>query len=359
MRKESQTLGGDTLQHDYVLDNNPGATFRADLNNALLAEVSNNSGSSAPATTYAYQLWVDTSTTPKKLKIRDSANASWIIIGSVDDANFGLLSLAGGTLTGALLAAVLSTVATPDIAFSGDADTGIYRAGANLLGLVANATELLRVDGVLGYVKLLGTAGFLAPSGTTAQRPTGVNGMMRFNSDTSSFEGYAGTWKGLGGGGGGAGFKWNPISGTGPRADEENSEDVYFFQQGLAQELYASIKVPQSYSSGTQIKLYVSAYSTSSSNNFSMLAQSTLIRANNDSFASTTNQRTTTNAALTNTVASQLREVVLDITDSSGQINSVAVSAGDVIKVRLYRANGDTDTADVRVIANGTDVKFS
>ena len=46
--------------HDYVLDNATGANFRADLNLALAAIVSNNSNSSAPSTTYAYQWWADT-----------------------------------------------------------------------------------------------------------------------------------------------------------------------------------------------------------------------------------------------------------------------------------------------------------
>jgi len=62
--------------HDYVLANASGAAFRTDLNNALAAIVSNNSNSSAPATTYAYQIWVDTSA--NIIKIRNSANNAWI-----------------------------------------------------------------------------------------------------------------------------------------------------------------------------------------------------------------------------------------------------------------------------------------
>ena len=47
------------------------------------------------------------------------------------------------------------------------------------------------------------------PVGTTAQRPTGASGKLRYNSDTSSYEGYNstnGTWTSIGGGatGGGA-----------------------------------------------------------------------------------------------------------------------------------------------------------
>jgi hypothetical protein len=44
------------------------------------------------------------------------------------------------------------------------------------------------------------------PVGTTAQRPTGADGKIRFNSDTDKFEGYDGTdWGQLGGGATGGG----------------------------------------------------------------------------------------------------------------------------------------------------------
>ena len=62
--------------HDYVIDNSTGANVRADINNVLAAIVSNNSSSSAPSTTYAYQIWVDTSA--NIIKIRNSANNAWI-----------------------------------------------------------------------------------------------------------------------------------------------------------------------------------------------------------------------------------------------------------------------------------------
>ena len=43
------------------------------------------------------------------------------------------------------------------------------------------------------------------PAGTTVQRPTGANGMFRYNSTDNQFEGYAdGAWGAIAGGGGGA-----------------------------------------------------------------------------------------------------------------------------------------------------------
>ena len=45
-----------------------------------------------------------------------------------------------------------------------------------------------------------GTEGILFPSGNTGQRPTGINGIIRYNSEVGNFEGYSNsTWKPLGG----------------------------------------------------------------------------------------------------------------------------------------------------------------
>lgn len=63
-------------QHDMNLANAAGAAFRSDLNDALGALVSNSSGASAPATTFAYQWWADTTT--GILKQRNAANSAWI-----------------------------------------------------------------------------------------------------------------------------------------------------------------------------------------------------------------------------------------------------------------------------------------
>jgi hypothetical protein len=71
-------------QHDYVIANASGATVRADLNNALLAISSNNSGGSDPSTTYAFQFYYDTG--DNKLKFRNSANDAYITLGTFTHA---------------------------------------------------------------------------------------------------------------------------------------------------------------------------------------------------------------------------------------------------------------------------------
>ena len=85
-------------QHDYILDNQSGLSFRQDLNSALSAIVSINSGASAPSTTYAYQLWADT--TAGLLKQRNSGNSAWVTIGTLGSTNWGLATLASPSFTG-------------------------------------------------------------------------------------------------------------------------------------------------------------------------------------------------------------------------------------------------------------------
>lgn len=72
-------------QHDYIIDNQTSASLRADLNNALAAIVSQNSGATAPSTTYPNQFWYDT--TNDQLKQRNESNSLWITLGTVDQTN--------------------------------------------------------------------------------------------------------------------------------------------------------------------------------------------------------------------------------------------------------------------------------
>jgi hypothetical protein len=70
-------------QHDYNLADAAGASFRSDLNSALSAILSRNSGATAPSTTVAYMLWVDT--TAGVIKRRNAANSAWIIESTIDE----------------------------------------------------------------------------------------------------------------------------------------------------------------------------------------------------------------------------------------------------------------------------------
>ena len=113
--------------HDYVIANGTGAAVRSDLNNALAAIVSNNSGSSEPSTKYAYQWWADTTT--GQLKLRNSANNAWITIFELD----GTMLMEDGTL------------AAPGLAFASDLDTGFSRSAANKINFSTGGAERLEI----------------------------------------------------------------------------------------------------------------------------------------------------------------------------------------------------------------------
>ena len=150
--------------HDYSLADQSGASFRGDLNNALSAIASNNSSSTDPATTFAHQFYYDTGDTT--FKIRNAANSAYInvsAVGGAETANFGLALAASPSFTGTATFA--------------------------------------------GNILMSGTGTLDLPVGTTAQRPGSPNnGMIRYNSTLSRYEGYSGSaWGQLGGGATGGG----------------------------------------------------------------------------------------------------------------------------------------------------------
>lgn len=69
-------------QHDFNLANQNGALLRADMNNALLALASQNSGATAPTTTTSFMMWPDT--TANVLRQRNAGDTDWIVVGTLD-----------------------------------------------------------------------------------------------------------------------------------------------------------------------------------------------------------------------------------------------------------------------------------
>jgi hypothetical protein len=114
-------------QHDYSIANQSGASFRADLNNALSAIVSQNSGSSEPSTTYAYMPWADTTT--GLMKMRNGANSAWITLYQLD-GEWNSIALENGT------------AAAPSIYFrSSGTDTGFFSGGIDQVNISTGGTE--------------------------------------------------------------------------------------------------------------------------------------------------------------------------------------------------------------------------
>ena len=173
-------------QHDYVIANGTGAAVRSDLNAGFAAIVSQNSGATAPSTTYAYQSWADTSA--GVMKMRNGANNAWISLYQLDGewstiafengtaaapsiyfkdsgtdtgiyspgADQVAISTGGTSRLAVSTTAVSSTLAvdvplgavgTPSLTFTGDLNTGIYSPGADQVGISTGGTVRITVDG--------------------------------------------------------------------------------------------------------------------------------------------------------------------------------------------------------------------
>jgi len=124
-------------QADGTIQNDTGSNVRSDLNNNFAACFTNNSGSSAPSTTFAYMWWADTGN--GLLKLRNGSNNAWITVGSLSDANLALATSASPTFTGNVTVP-LGTVSLPGIRFTDDTDTGIYSSTGNNLNITAGGT---------------------------------------------------------------------------------------------------------------------------------------------------------------------------------------------------------------------------
>jgi hypothetical protein len=101
----------------------------------------------------------------------------------------------------------LVSVGTDALYMVNAANTGVFQIGSDALtlsGLVS--TQFVRTDAtstITANLTFSGSGFVKLPAGSEAQRPgTPIAGMFRFNSDTTSFEGYDGTeWGEVGGGG--------------------------------------------------------------------------------------------------------------------------------------------------------------
>ena len=104
-------------QHDLTIDNQGFPAFRADLNNALQALGSTQSGTSAPSPTFANQLWYDA--TNNQLKIRNEDNDAWITLLTLDQVADTTTAVGGVTL------ANLATVAASQVEMESGTEAGL------------------------------------------------------------------------------------------------------------------------------------------------------------------------------------------------------------------------------------------
>ena len=151
--------------NNYNTDNGTGAAVRQKINEIFTALRTLSSGSSDPsgaANIAQHQPHINTSTNELKIATSVSGDtATYVVLGKINEANFGHVVAASPTMTG-------------DVTMSST-----------------------------GFLKV--------PVGNNAQQPgqsgapSAAAGQFRYNSDTGQFEGYTTSWGAIGGGAGATG----------------------------------------------------------------------------------------------------------------------------------------------------------
>lgn len=147
-------------------------------------------------------------------------------------------------------------------------------------------------------------------------------------------------------------------SGNAPTPTTEYGVFSYGFTQSLSQSINGYFQVPSTFSPRNPIKLSHRFYSPSTSGTVLLQTLTTLVRSGTDAINSVTNQRLSTNTAQTLTTANQVQVVTFDLTDQTGQINSVTVNPGDMLLITLTRGT-DTSTGLVRSLVLSSNLTFS
>lgn len=157
-------------QHDLDIANQGFPATRADINNALQALGSSNSGATAPSTTYANQLWYDTAN--NIIKIRNEDNDAWISLFTLDQTNDNIEAL---TVNGTITADAL-TVDTDTLHVDASAD--VVRVGKTSGGVTTDGWQLSA-----------GASHYAIPSGQYLilnRTTSGAATMIDFRSENSS-----------------------------------------------------------------------------------------------------------------------------------------------------------------------------
>jgi hypothetical protein len=147
------------------------------------------------------------------LRLSNADNSQYYLI--ADNSSFVKLNYAGSqklstTSTGI---DVTGTATMDGLTVSGDltidTSTLVVDSTNNRVGIL-DATPAVSLDAGSA------TDAFFVPKGTTAQRPTGVDGYFRYNTDDAQFEGYAdGEWGAIAGSGSGSAIEPQIFAGDG------------------------------------------------------------------------------------------------------------------------------------------------
>jgi hypothetical protein len=209
----------------------------------------------------------------------------------------------------------------------------------------------------VGGVQANGLKTYASDAAFVSAEGTAADGDIYYNTTADTIRAYInGAWvivAPVTGGGGGSSLSWTEAENA-PTTTLINNVLHYVFEAGLGQSLYTLVNVPSTYTAGDQVKVRIKFNSADTSGTALMQTVATLIR-DSDLVTTTTNQRTSTNSAVTLSGSTQNKNqtVEFDITSATGQINSVSISGQ--IMTRLTRGT-DTSTGPLYVPVYGAEV---
>lgn len=185
-------------QNDFTIANQTFPNTRADINSALQALASNNSGTSAPATQFANQFWYNSST--NILYIRNEGNDADIPIMELDQTNDTVEYFKADSVRTALIeysdgTDALTVASTGALTTAGDLSIGgsnkelRFYEGANYVGFEAPALSANKIwvlpvaDGSANQALVTNGSGTLSWAATGVTRPNAkpliINGDMQ------------------------------------------------------------------------------------------------------------------------------------------------------------------------------------
>ena len=138
-------------QNDFTIANQGFPAFRSDLNSALQALASNNSGATAPSTTFANMWWYDSAN--NILYIRNEDNDAWIQFATLDQTN-DLFVVTSSIDVGDNVKALFGD--GDDLEIYHDGSNSIIKdAGTGRLQLLSNRLDINKSDGSEGMATFI------------------------------------------------------------------------------------------------------------------------------------------------------------------------------------------------------------
>ena len=330
-------------------------------------------------TAYTEQIAIEESVTVKTNLIVDgdfTVNGDSITINTsdlqVEDSN--ILVNKGGTQATANTNKAGLTV---DISDGTDAILGYNSTKASkfVMGQVGSESEVITADAIQALTnKTLTSPSIVTPTRLDAKQGiesalityalTAANGQFCFATDTKvMYQVVDGEIVPVGSGGGGISLSWVKDT-NGPVSEFVDGFKLECFDNISSQEIYAVLSVPSSYRVGKPIKLKGGKFFCASvAGKVFFKAQSALINSNTV-LGTYTNVRTSTNLEVTVPgLSNQIASIGdLDLTDSLGKINSVAVAAGDKIRIEIFRDNASESSSaseDAKILLDAFEPTFS